>query len=161
MRVVLLAGLLSLTGCAAIFKGGKQDVRVVAIPDGADVRLDNQFAGESPTTVRVDRNASQHIVVSKDGFKDQQVTVQRHPDTPWWIWDIATCAIPVLLCIPLGVDALSGAWFSLDDEVRVKLDPLPAAARPPSAPKPEPWTPPAPLNLSPAPSPQPTNSTEP
>ena len=128
MRTALFVGIVgvtSLSGCAAIFKGGKQEVRFVAVPERSDVRVDNQYVGETPTTARVDRNSSQNIKVSREGFSDQYVRVQRHPDTPWWVWDILTCAVPVLLCIPLGVDALSGAWFSLDDEVRVKLDPLP------------------------------------
>jgi hypothetical protein len=43
-----------------------------------------------------------------------------------------TCVIPVLLCIPVLVDALSGAWMTLDDEYRVKLDRLPAAAPAPA-----------------------------
>lgn len=151
--LVTLAAVTPLTGCAAIFKGSKQDVRFVAVPEGSDVRIDSQYAGETPTTARVDRNSSQNIVVSKDGYEKQYVKVQRHPDVAWWIWDIATCAVPVLLCIPLGVDALSGAWFSLDDEVRVKLDELPAPVQPPRAAPPAPAPPPAPP-------PQPAETTE-
>jgi hypothetical protein len=137
MRGLLFTAVVSLTalsGCAAVFKGSKQEVRFVAVPEGSDVRIDSQYAGETPTTAKVDRNTSQNIVVSKDGFANQYVKVQRHPDVPWWIWDIATCSVPILLCIPLAVDALSGAWFSLDEEVRVKLDPLPMAAKPPPPP---------------------------
>ncbi len=118
------------SGCAAVFKGGHQEVDVVAIPEGADVRLNGQFMGATPTKANVDRINAGNLVVSKDGFKEQYLTLQRHADTPWWIWDIATCAIPILLCIPLGVDALSGAWFSYDETVRVKLDPLPSPPPP-------------------------------
>lgn len=133
---VALAGLAS-TGCAAVFKGGHQDVTVEVIPEGADVRMNGQFVGESPTKANVDRLNAGNIVVSKEGFKEQYVTLQRHADTPWWIWDIATCALPVLLCIPLGVDALSGAWFSYDETVRVKLDVImaPVAPAPPARPE--------------------------
>lgn len=113
------------TGCAAIFKGGYQEVQVVAIPDGADIRSNGEFAGQTPAAVKLDRNNAGNVVVSKDGFKDQYLSPQKKADTPWWIWDIATCVVPVLLCVPLGVDALSGAWFSYPDTIRVKLVPAP------------------------------------
>lgn len=145
--VVLLA--LSTVGCAAVFKGSKQDVKFVAVPEGADVRVDNRYVGSTPVSGEMDRNQSTNIVVSKDGFKEQYVQLRRHPDTPWWFWDIGTCVIPVTLCIPVLVDAISGAWFSLDEEVRVKLDPLPM--------KPTPAAPP-PVPPNPFPSPAPASS---
>jgi len=126
----VLLGLLPLTsGCAAVFKGGYQDVQFVAIPEGSDLRNNGEFLGETPTSAKVDRNNAGNFVVSKDGFHEQHVTLQRKPDTPWWIWDIATCVLPVMLCIPLGVDALSGAWFSYQETIRVKLEPLPYEPR--------------------------------
>lgn len=123
------------TGCAAVFKGGYQEVQVVAIPEGSDLRSNGEFIGETPTTLKVDRNNPGNLTVSKEGFAEQRLTLQRKPDTPWWIWDIATCAIPILLCIPIGVDAISGAWFSYQDTVRVKLEPLPFVPPPARTPR--------------------------
>lgn len=132
MRALIGIGLLLLTstGCAAVFKGSKQEVRFVAIPGESDVRIDGQFKGATPTTAELDRDRSQNVVVSKDGFKEQSVQVRKHNDTPWFFWDIGTCVIPITLCIPVLVDAISGAWYSFDDEYRVKLEPLPVAVRP-------------------------------
>lgn len=128
----LLCGLaLGSTGCAYMFKGSQQEVRVDAIPAQADVRQENRYLGATPTTIEVDRNQAQPIVVSKDGFKEQHLRLKRSIDTPWLIWDVATCAVPVLLCLPLLADALSGGWASVDDEVRVKLDPAPQPASSP------------------------------
>jgi hypothetical protein len=109
----------------APFKGSTADVQFDAIPGGADVRVDGQYLGATPTQGELSRNQSQTVVVSKEGYVDQYVQVKRHPDTPWWFWDIGTCVIPVTLCIPLLVDAISGGWMSLDDNIRVKLDPKP------------------------------------
>jgi hypothetical protein len=132
----VLAGAIAIcavsTGCAAVFKGGYQDVQVVAIPEGSDVRSNGEFIGETPATVKIDRNNPGNFAVSKDGFTEQRLSIQRKADTPWWIWDIATCVVPILLCIPLGVDAISGAWFSYQDTVRVKLEPLPYVPRQPA-----------------------------
>lgn len=128
----LCALLLGSSGCAAVFKGTKQEVHFESVPIGADVRVDNRYAGVTPVDAEVSRSSSQNIVVSKEGFKEQYVSLQRHPDTPWWFWDIATCVIPVTLCIPILVDAISGAWMSVDDGIRVKLDPAVQVAAPPS-----------------------------
>lgn len=123
-------------GCAWMFKGSKQDVKFTGIPDGADVRVDGQYAGALPTHAELSRSNAQNIQVSKEGFKEQYVQVKRSPDTAWWFWDIATCVIPVTLCIPVLTDAISGAWMSLEDEVRVKLDPLPVTTKPVPPPPP-------------------------
>lgn len=127
-----------------MFKGGsKQDVRFTGVPDGADVRVDGQWAGAMPTKAELSRGSAQNILVSKDGYKEQYVQIKRRPDVPWWFWDIITCVVPVTLCIPVVTDAISGAWYSLDDEVRVKLDPLPVVAKPPPPPpKPDDFKPP-------------------
>lgn len=159
---MLMLTTLGLGGCAAVFKGSKQDVKFVAVPEGSDVRVDGQYKGETPTTAAIDRNTANNIQVSKDGFAPQYVRVQRHADTAWWFWDIATCAVPITLCIPVLVDALSGAWFSYDDELRVKLDPLPMTTRPapqpviPAAPPPGAAAPPVerqPPTTAPTPAP--------
>ncbi len=131
MRMMLVVGLaVSTTGCAWMFKGSKQEVEFISVPGEADVRLDARYLGATPTKAEIDRNASQNILVTKEGYADQHARVQRHPDTAWWFWDIGTCVVPVTLCIPLLVDAISGAWFSLDDDVRVKLDALPQSKLP-------------------------------
>lgn len=148
MRFAIIAFALLSTGCAWMFKGSKQEVRFTGIPDGADVRIDGQWAGAMPTKAELSRNHAQNVQVSKEGFKDQYVSVKRSPDTAWWFWDIATCVIPVTLCIPVLTDAISGAWMSLDDEVRVKLDPLPVVTRP-APPPPEPQKPTTPTGPPP------------
>ena len=148
MRVVVCILVLSTcSGCAWMFKGSKQDVRFTGIPDGADVRVDGQYAGALPTHAELSRNHAQNIQVSKEGYKDQYVQVKRSPDTAWWFWDIATCVLPITLCIPVLTDAISGAWMTLDDEVRVKLDPLPMVQPRPAAS----IIPPIPLEYRPAP----------
>jgi hypothetical protein len=118
------------SGCAAVFKGSTQDVRFDALPPGADVRVDGQYVGAAPAQAELRRADSVTVTVSKPGYADQSIRVQHHPDAPWFVWDIATCVVPVLLCIPVLVDAISGSWYSLEDEYRVKLDPAAPAAAP-------------------------------
>lgn len=111
------------TGCAAVFKGSKQTVRIDAVPEGSDVRADGRYLGAAPVDAEIDRDRSQNVRVTKDGFVEQHVQLRKKADTPWFFWDIATCVVPITLCIPVLVDAISGAWYSYDDVYRVKLDP--------------------------------------
>ena len=136
MRRLVLAVCLvsSTTGCAAVFKGGHQDVRFSGAPQGATVRVVGKYVGDLPTSASLDRDKPPNIQITSSGFQKQGVYLQKKADTPWFFWDIATCVVPVTLCIPVLVDAISGAWYSYDDDVRVKLEPetLPPAALKPS-----------------------------
>lgn len=138
MRGIIIATAFFASGCAAVFKGGHQDVAFEAVPVGADVRADGRFLGETPTHGEIDRSRPPNLVVSKPGYEPQHVSLTKKADTPWFFWDIATCAVPVMLCIPLLVDAISGAWYSYEDVYRVKLDPVqtPAPPRPAAYPAP-------------------------
>jgi hypothetical protein len=49
--------------------------------------------------------------------------VPKHLNAGWAVVDIATCVIPVALCIPLLVDAITGAWMDVDEQLRVRLSP--------------------------------------
>lgn len=49
--------------------------------------------------------------------------LDRSADVPWFFWDTATCVVPVLLCIPVLTDAISGAWWNYDDAYAVHLHP--------------------------------------
>lgn len=129
-KLVLTLCLLSSTGCAYMFKGSEQEVRIVANPVQSDIRQEGRYLGATPTTIEVDRNQAQSITLSKEGYKEQHIRFRKGIDTPWLIWDVGTCAIPVLLCIPLLADALSGAWQSVDDRVNVKLERAPVPVTP-------------------------------
>ncbi len=165
MRIVLVVAAVSLCGCAAVFKGGKQEVVFHGAPPGADVKVDGAYAGSLPeATAKVDRDRPPNIVITASGHKEQYIHLQKKPDTPWWFWDVATCVIPVTLCIPVLVDAISGAWYSYEDSYAVKLEPLPVSSQASRAPEKAPWIVPAPVPTTPprpAPSPEPTNSSEP
>lgn len=150
---MLLVLALSTTGCAAVFRGSKQEVKLEAAPEKADVRVEGKFQGSTPVTLNLDRQHDQNLSIVKDGYREQQVYLRKRADTGWFVWDIATCVVPVMLCIPLLVDGISGAWYSFDDDFRVKLEPAtpvaPAVA--PVAPAPPPSaSEPAPAAKSPA-----------
>jgi len=42
--------------------------------------------------------------------------VKKRMNAGWLTADILTCVFPVALCIPILVDALTGAWYDVDDQ---------------------------------------------
>lgn len=147
----------SLGGCAAAFRPAKAKVHVESTPEGADVQVGKRKApGPTPVDVDVDRNKAETIVVSKDGHAEKSVTPRRKINAGWLTADILTCVFPVALCIPVIVDAITGAWHDVEpiepvalepgagpssatkDVVVGEAEPLPAPALPPAAPSPDP-----------------------
>ncbi len=150
-RSAFLAFLLSTCGCAAVFRDQKVRVHVESEPADADIRIDDQPVGKTPGDVEVDRSASTALKVSKPGYADSRGAVVKHLNAGWAIADVATCVIPVALCIPLLVDAISGAWMDVDERYRVRLEPPGPGQEPPPGtivvpppgqPGAPPWSPP-------------------
>ena len=75
-------------------------------------------------TERIDRAAAAKLVLVRApaGFGKTTALRQIHEQlqargvaTAWITLDVLTCVFPVALCIPLLVDALTGAWYDVSD----------------------------------------------
>lgn len=125
----LVAGSLALSGCAAAFRSGKVPVNVQTDPAGAEVRLNNgQPKGPTPTEVQVYRNGTANLSITKPGHEEHRGIVKKSLNPGWLTVDIVTCVFPVALCIPLLVDAVTGAWNDVAPEYNAKLPPLAGGA---------------------------------
>lgn len=141
---LVVAGLGS-TGCAAVFRDGKPPVHVVSDPPGALVEVRGK-AGAAPADVNVPRAGVTEVRATMNGYDEHHGTVRKHMSLPWLFADIGTCIIPVALCIPIIVDAVSGAWWDVEPTYHARLEPLglavpaplarPAALAPASPPPP-------------------------
>lgn len=133
--------LLTSTGCAYMFNGGHQEVTIETNPSDADIRNNGKFLGTGGATTSLDRSGTNNLVVSAAGYDDGYVYLQKKMNAAWMFWDIGTCIIPITLCIPVLVDAISGAWNGYEDHSAVKLKPSVAAPIPapqPANPSPPP-----------------------
>lgn len=154
--LLILAGALvvgtSQLGCAAIFQGSKQEVRIESDPPGATIRTaQGGTLGTTPATLQLDRGKTPSIVVAHPEHADAQVPLKKGPGTLWVVLDILTCV--ALWCPGVVVDAASGAWNEYDEPPRVHLKPAPAPT--PSA---APTTPPTDAPpAAPAPSAEPAS----
>jgi hypothetical protein len=64
--VLLIVALSS--GCATLFRGSKQSIKVVTDPPGATLTV-NGKAYTTPTTVTLKRNKTHDIILTKDGYQ--------------------------------------------------------------------------------------------
>jgi hypothetical protein len=164
----LLAGALALaaaalpSGCALAAHGRTQAVTIHVEPASARVTVDGRPVEAGRVLLRRDRN---HIVHAEaPGFESAGAAINTHSDIGWCVADGAFAASglaffyigAVVTCVPLVVDAATGALDELDpEEVVLRLQPLrpPAAAiaLAPTGPPPAPAAGPPPRAAAPPP----------
>jgi hypothetical protein len=139
--VFIGATIFSLQGCAAVFRGSKATVYVNSTPSGARIDMEGRTLGTTPGEAEVPRQGASIVHVRKEGSEQGQFVLDRSVSGGWLAWDVITCVIPVMLCIPLLVDGATGAWMNVDERYDVTLtrqvapNALPAA---PQSPMPSP-----------------------
>ena len=119
--VILLS--LSLFGCAAVFRGTKDTVTIESDPAGAEAKKGQRKLGATPTKFEAERAGVTQITLTKNGYEDHHGIVKKRMNAGWLTVDIITCVFPVALCIPILVDALTGAWYDVDEQYRVTMTP--------------------------------------
>lgn len=70
---ILAAG--TLCGCATLFCGTSEEVRIDSMPSGANVFLNGKNVGKTPLKVELDRDTHPLIVLSQAGFPDTRVQI--------------------------------------------------------------------------------------
>jgi hypothetical protein len=111
--VVVLS--LSLFGCAAAFRGTRDTIHVESTPNGAELMANGRPAGQTPTDIKVERKRSTELTLEKPGYETYRGIPKRNINAAWLTLDIVTCVFPIALCIPLIVDAATGAWYDVNN----------------------------------------------
>jgi hypothetical protein len=94
-------------GCASIVKGTTQAIPVASSPSGADVRLDGNHIGQTPTSVEVKRKSDHLMTIEKAGYQPESIAITRN---------IGGAVFGNILAgglVGWGVDAISGAQYNL------------------------------------------------
>jgi len=106
-RGLLVAVLAISTGCATFINPSTQPVTIVSDPPAAEVLVDSEGMGSTPTDVLLRRSDGEAAVrLQKDGFAPRVVRPRRSLSR-WWI---ANLVVPALLSATL-VPAGPGAAF--------------------------------------------------
>lgn len=111
---------LGTTGCAALFRDSKPPVRVISDPPGGSVETKEKTA-ITPVDIPVPRSGVTFVRVTMAGFEEHRGTIRKPINTFWLLTDLGTCIVPVLLCAPLLIDAISGAWYDVQPVYQANL----------------------------------------
>lgn len=109
------------TGCATVFRSGSVKVHVESDPGGAQARVGQAEAKPTPTDIEVERSSTSAVVINKPGYTEHRGLVKKKMNGGWLAADIVSCFWA--LCIPLLVDAISGAWLDVAPSYTAKLTP--------------------------------------
>lgn len=156
--LALLAPLaMSTSGCATMFRGSKTTVQVESNPPGAEARLKNEPPRKTPTEITVKRGGLTEVLVVEPGYEEHRGVLRKNVNGWWLFADIATCVVPVFLCVPLIADAATGTWNEVQPHYQARLVPMahaeptplgPFAAPPPRVNAPLPQVTPVPPTVA-------------
>lgn len=73
--VLSLAGTLS--GCATMFCGTSEEVKIESFPPGASVFVNGENVGKTPLEVEMNRDSHPLVVLKKDGYADTRVQIKQ------------------------------------------------------------------------------------
>jgi hypothetical protein len=115
---MVLLLLFPLAGCATLFKGTTQKVSYSSDPTGAKVYVNGQYMGNTPFELEMKSNRTYTIEFRKEGYENKVIVLNNSIGVGWIILDV----LPLTL-IPVIIDAVTGAWYSLDqDHVNATLE---------------------------------------
>jgi hypothetical protein len=101
---------LSLSGCATIIHGTRQDVGISSTPTGASVSIDNTEKGKTPLVAKLTRKDNHVVRIELAGYQPFEATLTR--SVSGWVWgNIAFGGL-----IGLAVDGISGGIYKLSPE---------------------------------------------
>jgi hypothetical protein len=128
---LMLPVVITLTGCATIVGDKTQTIPIASTPAGAHISIKDEagaevFKGETPTTVTLDKHNGHYfggksftVVLSKEGFKDQTIAIDSHPNG----WYIGGNLVFGGLIGYLAVDPFNGGMYTLSpDTVAATLE---------------------------------------
>jgi len=115
INIFALSSLLLLTGCATMINGTKQTVGIASTPGFADVKIDNQYVGKTPITVKLKRNSDHVIRIELDGYEPYELICSR--EMSGWVFGNLVLGGPM----GLAIDVISGGVYRLTPE-QVRAD---------------------------------------
>ena len=100
----------ALGGCATILKGTSQDMFLVSEPSHAEVYINGHLRGSTPLELELECDKTYVIEFRMDGYETQTFNISNSVGAGWVILDVVCGLVPVI------VDAVTGAWYTLDQD---------------------------------------------
>jgi len=115
---LLFLTIITLSSCATIFSGSRQQVSFNSDPPGAVVKVKGEAVGMTPMVANIKRASNRQVTFTREGFEPAQVQLKGNFN-PTVLWNILWLPIPMF-----GVDYATGAaWRYNNHNVFVNLRP--------------------------------------
>jgi hypothetical protein len=112
------------SGCATVVKGTTQVIPINSDPTGAEVLVNNNMLGITPTEIKLKRKNDHQVIIRKEGYSTVTMPVLKSVGGAVWGNVLAGGLIG------WGVDATSGAQYNLSPEtIFVTLRPAGQSSR--------------------------------
>lgn len=108
--VLIITTSLAFSGCATILAKKTETVSMASEPIGADVYVNGFKMGTTPIELNLKPDRTYMIEFRKEGFDSVTRIVNSDVVAGWILLDVFFGVLPVI------VDAVTGAWKSLDQE---------------------------------------------
>ena len=109
VSLTLLACMLWMSGCAAVFKGTSETIRIKSVPPDAKVHINGGYVGKTPLKIKLSSKESHQIEFQKEGYLTRIHHLTNNVGVGWIFLDLFLGVIPII------VDAATGAWYYLDE----------------------------------------------
>lgn len=117
-KILFCLSCLLLANCATILKGTKEKVYFNSSPQEAELYINDQYAGKTPINLKLTSDKNYRFQFKKAGYENYTVDVGHSLGFGWVLIDIPLYLVPLLL------DAMTGAWYYLDNTaINVSLTP--------------------------------------
>ena len=116
--LLIIAPILTFTGCATLFSGSTDEVHLSSEPSGAKVFINGHERGTTPITLALRKNKDYNIEFVKEGYRKKTWYLSHSIGAGWIILDVLLGLVGII------VDAATGNWYGLDeDSYRAILEP--------------------------------------
>lgn len=101
---------LLLAGCGTLFLPATKSIMMTSEPQAAEVFVDGERRGLTPTEIELDNHTSHTITFRKDGFKDISCELTATIHGGIVVLDVLGGLVPVI------IDAATGSWKRIRED---------------------------------------------
>lgn len=110
LKPMLLLSVLTLSSCATIISGSRQNVEITSEPSAAKVYINEIEIGTTPIQQNLKRNQEYNLMLKLDGYATYETKLEKKFNA-WYIGNIAFGGL-----IGIIIDPITGAMYKLKPE---------------------------------------------
>ena len=109
-------------GCATIFNGSTEAIKIDSAPTDAAVKINGDSKGKTPIIVDLPKDSNYRVEISKIGFNIVETEITSSTNYWWLIADLPLIVFGPFGLITIGADIYTGNMYKLDPkEISVTL----------------------------------------